>query len=65
MQVTGVQPVEIGDDYTGVAFRSDNPAFGGASREVWFVFHGNLYQISTYEHLDSLLQTMFSTWKFF
>ena len=65
MKVTDEQSVEIGPDNTGVAFKSDNDAFGGASREVWFVFRGNLYQISTYARLDSLLQTMFGTWKFF
>ena len=65
MRVYDEQPVEIGDDYLGVAFRSDNEAFEGDSREVWFYFRGNLYQISTYAHLDSLLQTMFSTWQFY
>lgn len=65
MQVSGEQPVEIGAEYTGVAFKSDNEAFGGDSREVWFFFHGNLYQISTYARLDPLLQSMFATWKFY
>jgi hypothetical protein len=64
MQVSGEQPVEIGADHTGVAFMSDNEAFEGASREVWFIFRGNLYQISTYARLDALLQAMFGTWKF-
>ncbi len=65
MQVTGVQAVEIGENNTGVAFLSDNEAYNGASREVWFVFNGNLYQISTYARLDNLLQAMFGTWKFY
>src|SRR3989344_3950884 len=65
MQITDEQSVEIGDNYIGLAFKSDNPAFDGASREVWFVFRGNLYQVSTYERLDSLLKKMFSTWTFF
>lgn len=65
MQITDVQDVEIGDDYRGVAFLSDNEAFGGASREVWFYFRGTLYQISTYARLDPLLKAMFGTWKFF
>lgn len=64
MQITDVQPVEIGLNHTGIAFRSDNDAFNGDSREVWFVFRGNLYQISTYARLDALLQTLFGTWKF-
>lgn len=65
MRITDEQPVEIGESHTGVAFKSDNEAFGGASREVWFVWQGNLYQISTYERLDKLLQSMFATWQFF
>lgn len=65
MKVTDEQVVEIGSDYQGVAFKSDNDAFGGASREVWFYFRGNLYQISTYERLDPLLKQMFATWKFY
>jgi hypothetical protein len=65
MQITDVQPVEIGSNHTGIAFKSNNDAFGGASREVWFVFRGNLYQISTYARLDPLLQAMFGTWKFY
>jgi len=65
MAITNVQPVEVGLNHTGLAFKSDNPAFSGASREVWFVFRGNLYQISTYERLDNLLKEIFATWKFF
>ena len=64
MTLSDVQIIEIGTEHRGVAFLSDNEAFGGASREVWFPFRGNLYQISTYARLDSLLQTIFSTWEF-
>jgi hypothetical protein len=65
MKISEPQPVEIGANYTGLAFKSDNDAFGGASREVWLVFRGNLYQISTYDRLDPLLKKIFATWKFF
>lgn len=64
MHVSDEQVVQIGANYTGVAFKSDNDAFGGESREVWFVFRGTLYQISTYARLDGLLQAMFASWKF-
>lgn len=64
MQVSDEQAVQIGANHTGVAFKSDSTAFNGESREVWFVFRGNLYQISTYARLDGLLQAMFATWKF-
>lgn len=65
MKVEAEEPVTIGPEYTGVAFLSDNEAFGGASREVWFYFRGNLYQISTYQRLDTLLKAIFATWKFY
>lgn len=65
MQISETETVAIGPEYTGVAFISDNEAFGGSSREVWFVYQGNLYQISTYARLDTLLKAMFATWKFF
>lgn len=65
MRIDSPEPVEIGNRYTGVAFLSDNEAFGGASREVWFYFRGNLYQISTYARLDGLLKAMFATWTFY
>jgi hypothetical protein len=65
MQISETEEVTVGPDYTGTAFISDNEAFEGASREVWFVYKGNLYQISTYARLDTLLKAMFATWKFF
>lgn len=64
MEVSSPEVVEIGNQYKGVAFLSDSAAFGGASREVWFYFGGNLYQISTYARLDPMLQAMFATWRF-
>ena len=64
LMVESPETVEIGTKHKGVAFRSDNDAFGGDSREVWFYFRGDLYQISTYARLDGLLKAMFSTWTF-
>lgn len=64
LTITDTEPVEIGTDRMGLAFKSDNEAFDGASREVWFVYHGYLYQISTYERLDPTLKQLFSTWHF-
>jgi hypothetical protein len=64
LAVTNPQDLLLGESGKGVAFLSDNENFGGNSREVWFVFGGNLYQISTYARLDPLLQAVLSTWKF-
>lgn len=63
LQIRDAQPVEVGA-HKGLAFKSDNDAFNGDSREVWFVYNGNLYQISTYARLDELLKQMFTTWQF-
>ncbi len=65
MKISNVEAVTVGPSNKGVAFLSDSAAFQGNSREVWFVFRGNLYQISTYARLDPLLKAMFATWKFF
>lgn len=73
LKIDDTQPLDIGEEYKGVAFKSDNPAFDGASREVWFLFpkceegvcENQLYQISTYERLDPLLKAIFATWDFF
>lgn len=64
LEMKQVQIIEVGEKYKGIAFLSNNPDFGGASRDVWFVFRGHLYQISTYERLDAVLKSMFSTWQF-
>ncbi len=65
MKVTDDQVVEVGNNYKGVAFKSNNDAFGGASREVGFVF---LWKPVSNFHLRASgppLQSMFSTWRFF
>jgi hypothetical protein len=64
LKITGEQEVLIGANRKGLAFMSDSPAFGGQSREVWFVYKGNLYQISTYAELDQFLKGLFGTWQF-
>jgi|SRR3989344_502537 len=65
MRVSDPQTVEIGSSRKGLAFMSNNPAFSGASREVWFTSGGYLYQISTYAEFDELLKKLFGTWTFF
>lgn len=64
LKIIDPKPLLIGESGQGLAFLSDNDQFGGNSREVWFVFNGNLYQISTYAHLDPILQSVFATWTF-
>jgi len=64
MRIEDVQEVEIGPNRKGIAFLSDNPNFGGRSRDVWFVYKKELYQITTYAEQDEFLKKMFSTWVF-
>jgi len=65
MDVREEQVVDLGEvSGKGLAFLSDNEAFGGNSREVWFVYKNNLYQISTYASLDTLLREVLNTWQF-
>lgn len=58
------QMVTVGAGSGGIAFVSDNQSFGGNSREVWFVYDGNLYQISTYMKNDALLRAVLGSWNF-
>lgn len=64
MKIADDQILDVGASYKGVAFKSDNDAFSGDSREVWFIFKDNLYQISTYSRFDELLKAMFAAWEF-
>lgn len=64
MTVTNPQPINLGTGAIGTAFQSNNPSFNGDSREAWFVYEGNLYQVSTYATDDNLLRAIFATWKF-
>lgn len=66
MSVIDPQPIVLGaGEGEGLAFKSDNQDFGGASREAWFIVGGHLYQISTYAEYDEFLKAVFATWNFF
>ncbi|MDP1721587.1 MAG: hypothetical protein Q8L37_00090 [Candidatus Gottesmanbacteria bacterium] len=51
------------DGATAAAFYSTNAALG-ATREVWFVRGGFLYEVTTLKPLDTWLGTIIQTWKF-
>ena len=55
---------ESGAKGKGLAFVSDNAEFGGKSREVWFIYNGNLYQMSTYLDYDELIKGILNNWEF-
>lgn len=54
-----------GYEASGYTFKSDNPAFDGASSDAWFVYRGSLYQLSTYAHDGALLKRLLASWTFF
>ena len=57
------QEVVLGDGTHALIFWLEDPAIG-KTREVWFTDGQNLYEITTYAHLDSWLAKILSTWKF-
>jgi hypothetical protein len=63
IEIADATDVRIAPGITGLEFASDNPAYDGASEELWFVYRGALYQLSTYRSSAALLATIWSTWK--
>lgn len=51
------------DGAPGVAFYSTNMAMGD-TYEIWFLYDGYLYEVTTYKELDTGLQSIMQTWKF-
>lgn len=47
----------------GTIFFSENSFLGG-TRELWFIHNGFLYEITTYDELDSWLADIMKTWRF-
>lgn len=64
MRVSGVTVRDVANIGTVIEFESDNADFGGSSREVWFVAHGDLYQMSTNREDRAVLDPILATWKF-
>lgn len=57
------RPVDFDGDVVGISFISEGETFG-RSREIWIAKSGFLYQMSTYEHEQSLLAEVMSSWSF-
>ena len=57
------QEIIIGDNIQALLFWSEDP-FIGRTREVWFSYGENLYEITTYAHLGLWLAQILSTWDF-
>ncbi|OHA44858.1 MAG: hypothetical protein A3H13_00710 [Candidatus Taylorbacteria bacterium RIFCSPLOWO2_12_FULL_48_11] len=58
------QDIIVGERGRGVSFMSNDAAFDGKSREVWFVAGRHFYQLRTYARYDAILNATLSTWKF-
>ena len=52
-----------GGDIKALIFWSQSPVID-KTREVWFVHNSYLYEVTTYEHFDSELAKILSTWQF-
>ncbi|MBI1956940.1 MAG: hypothetical protein HYS44_00570 [Candidatus Niyogibacteria bacterium] len=62
LKMEDVQEVILGDGTRALIFWTEDPSLG-RTREVWFTSMGiRLYEITTYEHLDSWLAMILSTW---
>ena len=61
--VIGDPSASSGQEIRALLFWSEDPSVG-RTRAVWFVHDGNLYEITTYAHLDSWLANVLSSWKF-
>lgn len=55
--------IRIGEG-RGYSFSTNDPAFDGESREIWFVDGKSLYQMSTYPKNKDILDQVFSSWTF-
>jgi len=68
--VSEIPGIKIENDKTfsigrskGLIFESDNSAFNGTSAEAWFMYKGNLYQISGYGDSMSAIEQILKTWE--
>lgn len=51
------------DGVSATVFFGSNTAMGD-TREVWAIYHGFLFEVSTYKDLDAWLSQIMSTWQF-
>lgn len=62
IKVSDQQNVTIGNSGKGLAFISGSGT--DQKREVWFIYKGVLYEITTFKKDDDLLRSVLSTWIF-
>lgn len=62
--ISDAKQIVLDEEGKGVMFGSNNPAFDGASFEIWFTTKTHLYQVSSYAAFGDELQAIIGTWKF-
>jgi hypothetical protein len=59
-----IDPTEVVvDGARGIKFFSKAPRMND-TREVWFIYNGFLYEVTTYKELDAWLQPILQSWQF-
>ena len=64
MKINNPQSVIIGKNNIKALIFFTNDSGFGLAREVWFIYQGNLYQVSTYAKLDLFIGQVLSTLSF-
>jgi hypothetical protein len=59
------EPIVIAPGVTGTTFTdSKHPSFGNATKNVWFTYRGNLYEVTAHAKNGTLFKSMMATWTF-
>lgn len=64
LPVSNSADVVVGGKAKGVAFFSQNQAFGGETAEVWFAAGKNFYQATAFAKDTKMLEDIVKSWKF-
>lgn len=64
LMISNSTDVIVGGKAKGVAFFSDNEAFGGDTAEVWFADKSKFYQATCYRKDVKLLEELIKNWEF-
>lgn len=64
LPVSNFADVVVGGKAKGVAFFSENEAFGGPTAEVWFADREKFFQATAYGKDAKLLEEIIKSWKF-
>lgn len=63
MTIDDPKEITLEDGIKALIFLGSDPSLG-KTREIWFIFKGNLYQIMASANIDDLMAKIMTTWKF-